>query len=214
MSFDVLAPCYGTLERIAFGADLQSCRVACLSEIDPPRRALIAGEGNGRFLCELLRMHPEVEVDCLDASQQMLQLARQRVDQELPDHAKRVRFLHEEITSWAVPERRYDLLVTHFFLDCFPEPVLTGVIKKLAHSARRDATWLLADFCIPRPGMARLRAHAWLAAMYFFFRITARIEASELIDPTAIMHAEGFALTRSHLFRKGILKSEMWRGDA
>ncbi len=159
-------------------------------------------------------MHPEVEVDCLDASQQMLQLARQRVDRELPGHAERVCFLHKEITSWAVPERRYDLLVTDFFLDCFPEPVLTGVIKKLGRSATGDATWLLADFCIPPKGMAWLRAHDWLAAMYFFFRITARIEASELIDPTAIMRAEGFALSRQHFFRRGMLKSEMWRRDA
>jgi len=211
VSFDVLAPYYGTLERIVFGSDLQRCRVACLSEIDTARRALIVGEGNGRFLCELLRMHPEIEIDCIDASQLMLQLARQRVDQELPGHVERVCFLHQDITSSALPKHQYDLLVTHFLVDCFSELVLTGVIKRLARTATEDVTWLLADFCIPPKGMARLRAHGWLAAMYFFFRITARIEASELVDPTPIMQAEGFALTRQHLFRRGMLKSEIWR---
>jgi ubiquinone/menaquinone biosynthesis C-methylase UbiE len=210
VSFDRLASWYRALEWIAFGNTLQRCRVTCLNEIASPRRALIVGEGNGRFLSELLRMHPEVEIDCIDASQQMLQLARQRVDRELPGHAERVRFLHQDITLWAMPAHRYDLLVTHFFLDCFPEPALIGVIKKLAQFATDDANWLLADFCIPKNGITRLRARGWLAAMYLFFRITARIEASELIDPTPFMRAEGFALARQHLSRGGILKSEMW----
>ena len=213
MSFDTLAPCYGTLERIAFGDVLQRCRVACLREIDTPRRALIVGEGNGRFLSELLRIHPEVEIDCIDASQQMLQLAKERLNRELSRHAERVCFVHQDITGWAMPAHRYDLIVTHFFLDCFPEPALIGVIKKLAQFATDDANWLLSDFCIPQKGMARLRAHGWLAAMYLFFRITTRIEASELIDPTPFLRVEGFTLTRQHLFRKGILKSEIWRRD-
>jgi ubiquinone/menaquinone biosynthesis C-methylase UbiE len=213
VSFDGIAPWYRTLERIAFGDDLQRCRVACLDDIAAPRRALVVGEGNGRFLCELLRLHPGVEVDCLDASQRMLRLARKRVERELPGGAKSVRFLHRDITSWAAPERHYDLLVTHFVLDCFPGASLTGIIRKLARAATDDANWLLADFCVPPKGMARLRARAWLAAMYLFFRVTARIPASELVDPTPFLRAEGFGLARQQLFRKGMLKSERWGRD-
>jgi ubiquinone/menaquinone biosynthesis C-methylase UbiE len=214
VSFDTLAHWYRALERIAFGDDLQHCRVACLGEIAAPRRALVVGEGNGRFLCELLRLHSGVEVDCLDASQRMLRLARERVDREFPGHAESVRFLHQDITSWAAPERHYDLLVTHFVLDCFPEAALTSIIKKLARAATEDANWLLADFCVAPKGMARLRARAWLAAMYLFFRVTARIPACELVDPTSILRAEGFRLVRQHLLRKGMLKSEIWRRSA
>jgi ubiquinone/menaquinone biosynthesis C-methylase UbiE len=213
VSFDTLAPWYRTLEWIAFGDDLQRCRAACLGEIAAPYRALLVGEGNGRFLCELLRLHPRVEIDCLDASRRMLQLTRERIDRELPGQVARVRFLQQDIMSWTAPEHQYDLLVTHFFLDCFAEPALTGVIKKLARLATDDANWLLADFCHPPNRMTRLRTRGWLAAMYFFFRVTARIEANELIDPTPFMRAEGFALTRQYLFRKGILKSEIWRRD-
>jgi hypothetical protein len=32
-----------------------------------------------------------------------------------------------------------------------------------------------------------------------------------LIDPTPFLRDEGFALARQHSFRKGMLKSEMWR---
>jgi ubiquinone/menaquinone biosynthesis C-methylase UbiE len=214
VSFDAIAPWYRTLERIAFGDDLQRCRVACLGDIAAPRRALIVGEGNGRFLCELLRLHPGVEVDCLDASQRMLRMARERVEQELPGRAGSVQFLHQDITSWFPPERHYDLLVTHFVLDCFPEAQLTSIIRKLARAVSDDANWLLADFCVPPYGMARLRARAWLAAMYLFFRVTARIPARELVDPAPFLLAEGFGLARQKLLRKGMLKSEIWRRNS
>jgi ubiquinone/menaquinone biosynthesis C-methylase UbiE len=211
VSFDALAPWYRTLEWIAFGNDLQRCRIACLGEIAAPRRALVMGEGNGRFLCELLRLHPGLEVDCVDASGRMLQLARKRVERELPDRAEHVRFLHQDIKSWAAPEHHYDLLVTHFVLDCFPEAALTRIIKKLARAATDDAIWLVADFRVPPSGMARRRARTWLAVMYLFFRIATRIQASGLIDPTPFMRGEGLVSTRQVLFRKGLLKSELWR---
>jgi SAM-dependent methyltransferase len=211
VSFDTLAPWYRTLEWIAFGDDLQRCRVACLREIAAPRRVLIVGEGNGRFLCELLRLHPGVEIDCIDASQRMLQLARKRIDRELPHHAERVRFLHQDLTAWTAPEHHYDLVVTHFFLDCFAETQLAAIVGKLAQAATERACWLLADFCLPSQGVAWLRARAWLAVMYQLFRLAAGIGARQLVDATPFMQGEGFALARRHSFRKGMLKSEMWR---
>lgn len=211
MSFDAVAPWYRALETIAFGNALQRCRVACLGEVQSPRRALIVGEGDGRFLCELMRMHPDLEVDSVDASEQMLSLAQKRVERELPERVDRVRFLKRDITSWAPPENHYDLVVTHFVLDCFPAAELAGVINNVSRSTKSRAAWLLADFRLPDRRFARLRARLWLAAMYPFFRLTARIQASELIDPTPLMQAEGFALSRQHLFRRGMLKSEVWR---
>jgi ubiquinone/menaquinone biosynthesis C-methylase UbiE len=211
VSFDTLAPWYRTLEWIAFGDDLQRCRIACLGEIALPRRALIVGEGNGRFLCELLRARPGVEVDCVDASQRMLHLAQKRLEREWPDRVQCVRFLQRDFISWSPPERHYDLLVTHFFLDCFAEVQLTAVVRKLAQAATENACWLLADFCVPSEGAARLHARAWLAVMYRFFRLTAGIDARQLIDPTPFLRDEGFALARQQFYRRGMLKSEVWR---
>ena len=211
MSFDAVAPWYRALETIAFGDALQRCRVACLNEIESPRQALVVGEGNGRFLCELLRAYPGVQVDCVDASERMLQLARSRIEMEQPDRADQVRYLLRDMTSWAPSDNHYDLVVTHFLLDCFPEAELADVIKNLASAARSEAVWLLADFRLPDGGFARPQARVWLVAMYQFFRLTARIRATELIDPTPYLQANGFALAGQHLFRRGMLKSELWR---
>jgi ubiquinone/menaquinone biosynthesis C-methylase UbiE len=211
VNFDGIAPWYRTLETIAFGNDLQRARVACLGEIGSPRRALIVGEGNGRFLCELIRAHPGIEVDCIDASGGMLRLARDRVDRELPDRTDRIRFLPHDITSWSPSEHQFDLIVTHFFLDCFSESRVAEIVASLSSVAGVNATWLLADFCIPGRGFARWRAGLWLTAMYRFFQFTAGIEARKLENPSPFLRTAGFALASQHLFRSGMVKSELWR---
>jgi trans-aconitate methyltransferase len=208
VSFNAIAPWYRALETVAFGNALQRARTACLDEIGSPRRALVVGEGNGRFLVELAAKHPTIEVDCVDASEQMLALARQRLEREACKSA--VQFLRRDIRTWAPPTAAYDLIVTHFVLDCFPEDELADIVVRLSDAAAPNATWLLADFRIPAGSFARLHSRAWLLAMYRFFRLTARIEAKELVDPSPFLCREGFVLQRQHLFRHGMLKSEMW----
>lgn len=210
MSFDAVAPWYRPLETIAFGNALQRARLACLDEIGSARRALIVGEGNGRFLAAFLKCHPLIRIDCLDSSERMLALARRHVQETTPNEISRVTFIHDDVRSWT-PNDRYDLIVTHFLLDCFSTQQVGLIVAKLAQASASDATWLLADFTIPQAGVARGHAQARLAVMYWFFRGVAGIEARELVDPSPFLRVEGFTLAHQHLFRLGMVKSELWR---
>jgi ubiquinone/menaquinone biosynthesis C-methylase UbiE len=213
VNFDRIARHYRWLEAIVFGNVLQRSRICWIDKVPRPARTLIVGEGNGRFLCELLRAHPGIEVDCMDASAWMLQLARERVWRTNPDSASRVRFFHRDVLNWS-PSERYDLLVTHFFLDCFQRPALHSIVAKLARAAMPGATWLIADFTVPPGRFARLHAKLWLRAMYSFFRFATGIAANELIDPAACLQNNGFACDARKLFRMGMLKSELYRGGS
>lgn len=119
MSFDLVAPHYRWLEAVTFGNALQRARTCWIDTIMRPKRTLIVGEGDGRFLCELVRACPKIDVDCIDASEAMLQLARARLRRTRPESFSRVHFIREDILKWS-PHQSYDLLVTHFFLNCFP----------------------------------------------------------------------------------------------
>lgn len=165
-----------------------------------------AGEGNGRFLHALLRKHPGIRVDCVDASARMLQLANARVHDDT-----RVRFLHEDLKVWSPEENIYDLIVTHFFLDCFVQDEIAAIVTKLARAATADAVWLLSDFVIPAGGLAKVHARVSLNAMYRFFRLTTQISGSELIDPSPFLRAHDFRLAAQTLSRFGLIKSELWR---
>jgi ubiquinone/menaquinone biosynthesis C-methylase UbiE len=208
VNFDRVAPFYRTLETIVFGSALQRARIRWLRAIPKPAKALIIGEGDGRFVSELLRVHPGLEVDCVDASAEMLEQAKMRLG-ENSDVASGVRFLQCDIREWT-PVELYDLVVTHFVLDCFDAEDVKLVVEKLARISTEDATWLLADFQIPRTALARMHAKVWLRAMYIFFRTTAGLRTKELVDPTDPLSAQGFVCRSRELSRFGMLKSEMW----
>ncbi len=209
MSFDLVAPHYHWLEAIAFGSALQRARTCWIDAITRPRRTLIVGEGDGRFLCELVHAYPKIDVDCVDASEAMLQLARARLRRMRPESFSRVHFIREDILKWS-PRESYDLLVTHFFLDCFPDREMQAIIAKLARAAEPGAVWLIADFTIPRKRFARASARLWLRMMYTFFRATAGIAAKELVDPIPYLDGHGFVRAAGSLSRGGMLRSDVY----
>jgi ubiquinone/menaquinone biosynthesis C-methylase UbiE len=210
VSFDTIAPYYRGLETAAFGNALQRARTRFIDKVDRPKRALLIGEGNGRFLCELLRVHPDIRVDCVDASQRMLQISKERVRRRFPGCLPGIQFLHADILTW-LPQHTYDLLVTHFLLDCFGPGEVKMVVEKIARGASAGAIWLLADFTIPSGNVARLNAKIWLGAMYAFFRMVANLEASSLIDPSPYLRENGFVYAERTQFYAGMVKSELWR---
>ena len=211
MSFDRIAPHYRWLETVSFGNALQRARTFWIDQLSRPQRALICGEGNGRFLCELLRVHPGIEVDCVDASAGMLNVARHRVLRSCPESLSRVHLIHSDALKWE-PTGSYDLFVTHFFFDCFRRSDVKSIAAKLASAAAPKAVWLVADFVVPTSGVVdRLLARAWLRAMYLFFWFAASIAADDLIDPTHYLEANGFIRTARTLSLRGMLKSDLFR---
>ncbi|HEY3600850.1 MAG TPA: class I SAM-dependent methyltransferase [Chthoniobacterales bacterium] len=205
MNFNQVAPHYRWLETLVFGRKLQEARIAFVRQIAPPRRVLVAGEGNGRFLAEFVRAHPGAEVDCVEASARMIALARRRIQ------FGHVQFICADLREAKLQRQSYDLLVTHFFLDCFAEQGLPGVVAKLAGLATADAQWLIADFCEPATGWARFQARGLIAAMYFFFRVTAGIEGRRLFDYQPLVRSAGFCLTSQRLSANGMIRSQLWQ---
>lgn len=204
MNFDRVAPHYRRLETLAFGAQLQKARSAFVRQISAPRRALVVGEGDGRFLEVLRRAHPELQIECLDASARMLALARSRVGDAYSQ------FLQADIREVAFPADRYDLIVTHFFLDCFHEGALREVVEKLSAAAMPGAAWLIADFQLPPRGWWLQSARILIATMYFFFRVVAGIEARRLIDVGPLLSAHGWRLTNEIISTHGLVRSQCW----
>ena len=204
MSFDRVAPHYRWLETLVFGNQLQQARVAFVREIEAPLRILIVGEGNGRFLTELMRTG-EPRVDCVEMSVRMIALARKQV----PD--AHVNFIEADVRDLSLCQAHYDLIVSHFFFDCFTEGALAEIIARLANAAAPDAQWLIADFCYPPRGWHHWRARALIAAMYFFFRAAAGIEGRRLVDYSPFLRANGFMMRKELLSRRGEIRSQLWQ---
>lgn len=210
MSFEVLAPHYTWMEAVLAGRRLQRARVAWLETLAGTEEMLIAGVGHGHFLTRCARRFPRVRITSVDASAGMLAQAQRRA-RRAGIEASRLTFVHAALPEWQPPARRFDAIVTHFFLDCFPPRELDAVVDSLAQAAADSARWLVADFAVPARGLARQRARAVHALMYAFFRRVGKIRARRVTEPDPWLTVQGFVLVGRKTFEWGLLHSDCWR---
>lgn len=203
--FDLLAPHYRWIEAATFGPFLQWCRTALLPYLTTCQRALVLGDGNGRFLAELLRTNSTVIVDALDISPAMTALARRRIGE-----TERLRFRVTDVRRASFAPESYDLVVTNFFLDCFPHADLERLIPALATALAPGGGWVVGDFRVPERGWRRWFGRGALASMYAFFRLTTRLPARELVDPDPLLRASGLTVEREESRLGGFLSAKLW----
>jgi ubiquinone/menaquinone biosynthesis C-methylase UbiE len=213
MSFDTLAPVYRGMEFVTAGGMLQRCRTSFLGETQNCRRALLLGEGPGRFLIELLRANPRIEITCVERSRGMIKQAVRQMRRNGLEES-RVEFLQRDALAWQPPCEAFDLVATHFFLDCFRRDELELLIAKISRAAAPRARWLFTDFRVPPNGWQRWRARAVLALMYAFFRVVTGLSASRLAPADDLMEAEGFQRKRQRLANFGLVRAELWMRNA
>ena len=209
MNFDFIAGVYDFIEWLG-GSATHRARIAYMDRLAPDARVLTVGEGTGRWLVEWLRRAPGARVVCVEASAAMAQRGRQRLAKAGVD-ASGVEWVIADVRQWSPGggEGRFDVIVTHFFLDCFTPEGVRDVVHRLAAMARPRAVWLLADFQIPAAaGWPRLRARLILPLLYRFFRTVAALEARRLPEPAPILASAGFLLTESRLFDAEFIRSD------
>jgi ubiquinone/menaquinone biosynthesis C-methylase UbiE len=202
LNCDRIARWYRWLEYIGFGRALERRRNAFLSDVADARRALVLGEGDGRFLARLaaeMFRHPGATIDYVDLSPRMLELARARAGDQ-------VRYILGDALTIPLKAAEYDLIVTHFFLDCFNEQDAAALVARIAAAAKPDARWLISEF-----RAASWWSRMWIGALYLFFRITTGLKTQRLIDHRPSLRQHGFEIEKSEAARAGLLVSELWR---
>lgn len=136
MNFDRLAAHYHWMETFFAGGLMQRCRTRFLSRTRNCRHALLVGEGTGKFLAELLRGNPQIRVTCIEHSQGMIEQMRRRLSAEKLD-GSRVEFKQADARHWPPPREKFDLVATHFFLDCFRDDQLRNWCRGWRTAPRR-----------------------------------------------------------------------------
>ena len=211
-SFDLVAKPYRWMERLTFGHALWRCRTHFLPELAGCRSALILGDGDGRFTAALLRANPQIRIDAVDSSAAMLNLLQQRALSATPHASTRLRTHHADARAFAhalAPNATYDLIVTHFFLDCLTQPEVDSLALALAPCLQPGALWVVSDFRIP-PGAMRWPARALVRSLYFAFRILTGLRTTHLPDHAAALTGARFKRKARKLSLMGMLTTELW----
>jgi ubiquinone/menaquinone biosynthesis C-methylase UbiE len=208
-NFDPIARLYRWLEYLSFGPCLERCRYHYLGELGDRRRALILGDGDGRFTARLLAANPKITAEAIDSSAAMLRLLTQRVARLGPSASDRLQTSQTNALDFA-PESPYDLVVTHFFLDCFSEQDVDTLISRSKPHLTPDATWLISEFTIPQRTLARYLSSAIVAFLYWTFGLITGLKIRKLPDYATLLNKAGFELRQSKAHLGGLLRSEVW----
>lgn len=207
-NFDWIARPYRWMEYATFGRALERCRMHFLPQMSGCRRALVFGDGDGRFLARLLAENPQIRVDAVDSSGAMLRLLEQRARAAAPDAAGRLRTFCCDALEFE-PEGRYDLIATHFFLDCLGQREVETLARRVAGVAEPGARWVVSEFRVPG-GAMHWPARALVRALYAAFRVLTGLRTQRLPDHEGALAAAGFRLSVERGWLGSLLVAQLW----
>jgi hypothetical protein len=123
----------------------------------------------------------------------------------------RARFHVADLREFDPPQGDYDLVVTHFFLDCFADSEVFTLANRLAAWTAPEAQWIVSDFQQAPGWLGRLWTGATIRALYAAFRLATDLQVSRLPSYADAVAAAGFCLQRRELAVGGLLRSSLWR---
>jgi SAM-dependent methyltransferase len=201
---------YVWLEYAAFGRGLQRARESNLDALAGCRSIGVFGAGDGRCFPSLLAAAPEARFESIEFARPFIEAQRNQVDRL--GAASRVVFVQADAREWRPTAREFDAVVTHFFLDCFPETELHAVIANISAGLIPGGTWLFGDFAIPdRAGFSRWRAKLVIRALCLFFRWQADHPLSTLPPMDRALRDAGFVCEREQTANFGLIRSALYR---
>ncbi|MCP2043645.1 ubiquinone/menaquinone biosynthesis C-methylase UbiE [Pontibacter sp. HSC-36F09] len=207
-NFDSIAPIYDGLSWLVFGNVLQRAQTEHISLIPPNSKVLLIGGGSGWLLEQLLRYRPEAEITYLEVSEKMLHLTQRRIRQKFPEPFKIDFRLGDE--NSLQPDETFDVIITPFLLDLFPDERLQQLMNRLCASLRPQGRWLFSDFWpaqTPPPAWQQLL----LKSMYTFFGLVSHVKAPRLPDFNDHFARQPLRLEASATFYGGLVQARAYR---
>lgn len=170
-TFDTLAKVYEPLEKISFAGRLQKTRLFCISYTEDLSRALLIGDGDGRFSSKLLAANPHIKIDSVDISRAMLEVSKKRAG----SNGNRLYPRLGDATNLWYPRSHYDFIGLHFCLDCFSQFDTDELLTKLEDALQEGGIIAHSDFQTKRTWHRLV-----VRCLYLSFRLAAGLKTQRL----------------------------------
>lgn len=208
--FDRVARIYRAMEYLSFGPLLERCRFSHLPLLACARRALVIGDGDGRFTVRMLAANRQIRAEAVDASSVMLRLLARRA--ERAGFQDRLTTRCEDARTFTPRAAGYDLVVTHFFLDCLTPGETVDLVARMHPRLAPGAQWIVSEFQVPEGNALR----AWvsrgvIAALYRAFAILTGLAVREIPPWRQILANAGMVCCARRTWLGGLLVSELWQ---
>lgn len=206
-NFNRLARPYRWMEWLSFGPFLWWSRCFYLPRLRDRQRALVIGDGDGRFTARLLYENPSIHIDAVDASNAMLRALAQRAGKQ----AHRVQTHCADARKWQPASSGYDLIVTHFFLDCLETAEVLDLAHRLRDATTPDALWVISEFAVPKTLLGRCIAAPMVKLLYWAFALLTGLRIRSLPNHAGALSTAGFTRIDQRRRLAGLLVSELWQ---
>jgi hypothetical protein len=136
------------------------------------------------------------------------------LDKRLEPEMRRRVTLHQADARTFMPSvAGYDLVVTHFFLDCLFEPELAALIDRIQPRLVPGARWIVSEFARPRSGIGSLAGGMMISGLYRTFGVLTGLAVRSLPDHGAALARSGFSREKERQWLGGLLVSQLWRAS-
>ncbi len=210
MNCDTLAGSYRLFEYVAFGRRLQRHRSFFLPHLQRVGNVLVLGDGDGRHLAALANAYPRLNIHCVENSSRMMAESRKRLEGRRESYRAQVTMHLADARTLPLAPNYFDLVISHFFLDCFTTADVERLSRRIAEACRPEARWIISEFQQPARGWRAWHARLWLTTMYAFFALTTGLQTRSLPEYAPALHRSGFQLDRRHTTMAGLIASELW----
>ncbi|MEQ9149664.1 MAG: methyltransferase domain-containing protein [Cytophagales bacterium] len=193
--FDRVVPFYDALSNFVFGSSLKQSRECSLEEVAQHADVLVLGGGTGKWLNKLLDINKNCRIWYVEASGKMMDEAKKNLKGK-----GQVVFVHG--THETVYEQKFDVVITHFFVDMFTDKDLRVLAHKISGDLKDGGKWIVADFV-----NERIWHWIFLKGMYLFFNIMGVLDLNFLSDWQRIIKENGFKSSSVFSFYSGFIRS-------
>lgn len=194
---------YSTLSRIVFGKQLIRIQEMTLSMQLPHKDLLILGGGNGEILPYLYKTSPQLKITFVDASSNMLKLARAKKAAD-----QKVEFIH---TDKFLSDKKFHNILLPFFLDVLDKKELKWHLSAIEEMSYDHSLVYLVDFYKANGASQHLK----LTLSIIFFKLTTSLKPNKLTPVFDIMTQNGYKILndcrlQTDFIRGSILKPRIY----
>ena len=209
MNFDLIAKHYNWIEKIIFRSDLEKVRRMNLALVKNAKSILLLGDGDGRFLEQVSLMGTDAFIVSVDSSAKMIDLAKRK----LKKSSLNVEFNCTKIEDFQpIDNFKPDLIIAHFFLDCFTHDEVKLIIDRVSGWAAANAKFVISDFLLTKnASFNRIYQKMLTKIMIRFFRLFCGISTRFLPNIPKIMTAQGWNCLSQESLKSEFINSWVWQ---
>jgi len=196
--YDRLAPVYDRLAVFFVGKQIQQAQLKWLLYLNNRQKLLILGGGTGWMLLAISQINPNLVIHYVDASAKMIAKAQAEAKGSI------IRFIKG--TEADIPDKDYDTVLTHFYLDLFSDDQLPDLITKVKKRLTNNALWLVTDFETHNT-LQRVKVRL----MYLFFRLMTGLKTHALPQWYHALTTAGCITLKSYCTQHKFIRSVVFR---